>query len=141
MVSLPSPEQSDYTGQKERYSSLETRTTIGADSKFKEAQEAQEYITPLRNYETSDSETSGRNITSCYGNRADTRTTPTKADEENTYQPLIPLRSTRSDDSKVYQSLTLPKTVNIPPSLPPKPGAKCTVKRAQSSVQRGWKVN
>ena len=138
MVNLPS--QSDYSGQKEHYFNRETHS-VGSDLKLKEAHDAQEYVTPV-NQEATDSERGVRNINVLsYGNRAEGRTT--KPDEENTYQPLIlphPTLST-SDDSKVYQSLTLPKAFNIPPTLPSKPQAKCTVKRAQSNVQRGWKEN
>ena len=133
MVNLPS--QSDHSGQKERYSDLETpNRTVGSDLTLKEAHEAQEYITPV-NQEATDSGRGGGNISVSYGNRAEGRTT--KPDEENTYQPLIPPRPTLNDKSKVYQSLTLPKAFNIPPTLPPKPQAKCTVK----AVKRGWKEN
>ena len=61
------------------------------------------------------------------------------SEEENTYQPLIPPRSIIGNESSEYQSLTLPKQLNVAPSLPPKPGTNRAVKRAKSNVQRGWK--
>ena len=135
MVNLPS--QSDYSGQNEHYFDRETHS-VCSNSKLKEAHDAQEYMTPF-NQQANNSGRGGRNTNVSCGNRAEVPTM--KPDEENTYQPLILPRSTLSHDSKVYQSLTLPKAFNIPPTLPPKPQAKCTVKRAQSNVQRGWKEN
>ena len=63
------------------------------------------------------------------------------SEEENAYQPLIPPRSVIGNESREYQLLTLPKQLNVAPSLPPKPGTNRTVKRAQISVQHGWKDN
>ena len=63
------------------------------------------------------------------------------SEEESTYQPLIPPRSIIGNESREYQLLTLSKQLNVAPSLPPKPGTNRVVKRAQSSVQRGWRDN
>ena len=65
------------------------------------------------------------------------------ADEENTYQPLIPPRLTAlGDDKSEYQSLTqktLPTKFNVPPgpappAIPPK--SKATSAITQGSVQQ-----
>ena len=110
MVNLPS--QSDHSGLKECYSDLETPSHTGSDLTLKEAQE---YITPV-NQKATESGRGGRNTNVSYGNRAEGRMM--KPDKEHTYQPLTLPRPGLSDDSKVYQSLTLPKAFNIPPMHP-----------------------
>ena len=105
------------------YSVRETSVSQ-SDSKLNKPQDAQRF-------EKADEKTA-RNVNVTYVNQS--QADSMKPDEENTYQPLIQSHLTLSEDSKVYQSLTLPKTVNIPPTLPPEPGEKCTLKCAQSSV-------
>ena len=48
----------------------------------------------------------------------------TVANKENTYQPLISPRPVANSDPNEYQTLTqhtLPKKLNLPPAIPPKP--------------------
>ena len=129
MVDFPS--QSDCSGQKVGHYSNRETCARGNDSKFNQAQDSEDYVIQG----ATDHERAGRSITVSGGNQAEI--CATKPNEENTYQSLILSHSTLSDNSKVYQSLTLPKAFNIPP----KPQAKCTIKHAQSNVQRGWKEN
>ena len=77
-----------------------------------------EYSTPVT--------TTNQQVIKCneqlgHGDWADACTATIK---ENTYQPLIPPRSVANSDPNEYQTLTqhtLPKKLNLPPAIPPKP--------------------
>ena len=97
----------------------------------------QEYQVPVRGLGTAKSDESS-NVRHGHQLQVDAHVVKS-SEEENTYQPLIPPRLITGNESSEYQSLTLPKQLNVAPSLPPKPGTNRAVNRAQSSVQRGWK--
>ena len=137
-------EMVDISSQKEDKSSQDSHGkhsqsthTSHFDSK---REQAQEYQVPFQGQETRFDES----INICYGNhvqlQVDTHVLKSSEDE-NTYQPLIPPRPIIGNESREYQSLTLPNQLSVAPSLPPKPGTNRAVKRAQSNVQRGWKDN
>ena len=136
-------EMVDISSQKEDNSSHESHGiysqthTSHADSK--QEMQAQEYQVPVRGHGTAKFD----EITNVkQGLQLQVGAHIVKSsEEESTYQPLIPPRSIIGNESREYQSLTLPKQLNVAPSLPPKPGTNRAVKRAQSSVQRGLKDN
>ena len=130
----------DISSQKEDKPSQESHgkyfqtPTSHADSKQKQAQE---FEVPIRGHGTAKSD---EIINVRHGLQLQVDAHVVKSsEEENTYQPLIPPRSVIGNESSEYQSLTLPKQLNVAPSLPPKPGTNRAVKHVQSSVQRGWK--
>ena len=102
-------------------------------------EQAQEYQVPIKGHGTAKSD---EIINVRHGLQLQVDAHVMKSsEEENTYQPLIPPRSIIGNESREYQSLTLPKELNVAPSLPPKLGTNRAVKRAQSNVQCGWKDN
>ena len=130
-VPIHTYEMVDISSQaKSSHASGKSNSTIGKTVTKENLEQAEEYQVPVAGDD-------GKNR---YRNPSDARIMKSN-EEDNTYQPLIPPRPIIGNESREYQSLTLPKQLNVAPSLPPKPGTNRAVNRAQSSVQRGWKDN